>query len=297
MLTRIHDYGKWEYGNKIGHPVNKVRCKVGEKKIKLINTYLYPMNQPTIQLSAVIITYNEEACIERCIRSVQAVADEIIVLDSFSTDRTEEICRSLGVRFEQHAFNGMIEQRNRSWNMASGKYVLSMDADEVLSPELTSSILTEKANGFQRDYYSMNRMSCIGDKWIRHGSWYPDKKLRLARKEAAYFGGINPHDKLILRNSSTPIHLKGDILHYAFTDFEEYRKQSEKYSSISAQALMIAGKRATILKCYLNSSVAFIKSYFLKRGILDGVIGWRIAVEIARQTKMKYMKLRKLRGS
>lgn len=255
------------------------------------------MQPKEVQLSVVIISYNEEEKIARCIQSVQSVADEIVILDSFSTDKTPQICMDMGARLEQHVFEGMIEQRNRAWNLATGSYVLSLDADESLSETLQASILLEKSRGFQHEYYSMNRMTRIADQWIRHGSWYPDKKIRLARKDAAYFGGINPHDRLILQHSSAPRHLKGDILHDAFRDFKEYRLQSERYSSISAQALLKAGKKATIVKCYINAAVAFLKSYVFKRGFLDGVIGWSIAVEIARQTKRKYQKLRELNGN
>jgi len=255
------------------------------------------MNQTKVLLSAVIITYNEEACIERCIRSVKEVADEILVLDSFSTDRTSEICRALGVRFEQHVFDGYIQQKNRAWDMASGIYVLSLDADETLSEALLLSIEEEKNKGFSSDAYTMNRMTAIGEKWIRHGSWYPDRKLRLARKESASWGGVNPHDKLILKKHVKVSHLSGDILHYSFSSFKAFQHQGVKFSSIAAKAMHENGKKSSFNKIYISPVIAFLKSYLFKQGFLDGKEGYLIAQEIARQTKMKYVKLRKLRGS
>jgi glycosyltransferase involved in cell wall biosynthesis len=240
----------------------------------------------------VIITYNEEACIERCISSLKEVADEILVLDSFSTDRTAEICRTLGVRFEQHIFDGYIEQKHRAWEMAYGTFVLSLDADEALNDSLLLSIQEEKKKGFSADAYTMNRMTAIGEKWIRHGSWYPDKKLRLARKDVAVWGGVNPHDKLILKNQVKVAHLKGDILHYSFASMQAFRQQGERFSSIAAKAMHQNGKKSSFFKIYLSPVIAFIKSYIIKRGFLDGKMGYQIAKEIARQTKMKYVKLR-----
>ena len=250
-----------------------------------------------VQLSAVIITYNEEACIERCIRSVKEVADEILVLDSFSTDRTAEICRSMGVRFEQHVFDGYIEQKNRAWEMAGGAFVLSLDADEALSEALLLSIQEEKKNGFPNHAYTMNRMTAIGEKWIRHGSWYPDRKLRLARKTFAQWGGVNPHDKLILKNDVKTAHLAGDILHYSFANMQAFQQQGERFSSIAAKALLKNGKKSSFIKIYISPAVAFLKSYLFKRGFLDGKEGYLIAIEIARQTKMKYVKLREVQES
>jgi len=253
------------------------------------------MNQLTVQLSVVIITFNEEACIERCICSVKDVADEILVLDSFSTDRTEEICRTHGVRFVQHPFEGYIEQKNRAWELAGGTYLLSLDADEALSNELLLSIQKEKKKGFPFDAYTMNRMTSIGEKWIRYGSWYPDRKLRLAKKELTAWGGVNPHDKLILKNEVKTKHLNGDILHDSFKSMQDFRQQGERFSKIAGEAMHKNGKKSSFIKIYISPIVAFLKSYLFKRGFLDGKAGFLIAKEIARQTKMKYVKLRGLR--
>ena len=215
------------------------------------------MIQSPVQLSAVVITYNEEACIERCILSLKEVADEIVVLDSYSTDRTAEICQSLGVHFVQHVFDGYIEQKNRAWEMARGNYVLSLDADEALSEVLLASITEEKRKGFPSDSYTMNRMTAIGTKWIRHGSWYPDRKLRLAKKELAQWGGVNPHDKLILKKETKAVHFAGDILHYSFRNMQAFRDQGERFSSIAAKAMFQNGKKHSLMKIYVSPVVAF----------------------------------------
>ena len=132
-------------------------------------------------LSAVVITFNEEKKIEQCILSLKKVADEIVVVDSFSSDNTMAICEKLGIKTVQHAFGGYIEQKNFALNHATHKMVLSLDADEMLSDKLVESILAEKQKDFPADGYTMNRLNNYCGKWIRHCGWYPDRKLRLAR--------------------------------------------------------------------------------------------------------------------
>ena len=131
-----------------------------------------------VKISAVIITYNEEKNIARCIDTVKQVADEVVVVDSYSKDRTKEICLSMGVRFVEHQFRSHIDQKNFAVTQAEHQIVLSLDADEYLSSDLTQSILRVK-NNWHAEAYRMNRLSSYGSKWIKHGSWYPDRKIRL----------------------------------------------------------------------------------------------------------------------
>ena len=149
-----------------------------------------------MNLSVVIITFNEEKNIERCLKSVAPIADEIVVVDSLSTDTTKDLCSKYNVRFISQAFLGYIEQKNFALQQASNNDVLSLDADEELSDELCRSIRSAKENNFPFDAYSMNRCSSFCGKWIKHGSWYPDKKTRLLDKTKGKWAGINPHDKL-----------------------------------------------------------------------------------------------------
>ncbi len=150
------------------------------------------------EISAVIITFNEERNIKRCIESVVGVADEIIVVDSFSTDKTAGICAKFDVRFIQTNFRGYVEQKNHALSLASCPVVLSPGADEALSPELERSIHGVKEN-WKYDGYYFNRRNNYCGKWLRYTSRHPDRKLRLWDKTKGRWGGLNPHDKVIIR--------------------------------------------------------------------------------------------------
>ena len=165
------------------------------------------------KLSVVIITFNEERNIERCIRSVEGIADDVVILDSFSKDRTCEIAAMLGARVVQHVFDGHIEQKNLAITHAKFPFILSLDADEALSDELRQSI-QEVKNDKHADGYSMSRITNYCGKWIHHCGWYPDTKLRLWDSTKGRWGGINPHDKYEMDAGSGTELLKGDILHY-----------------------------------------------------------------------------------
>src|SRR5450432_1050943 len=166
------------------------------------------------KISVAIITYNEEKNIRRCIDSVLSVADEILILDSNSTDQTVAIAESMGAIVKQEVFRGFIQKKNKAVELASYDYVLSLDADEALDPVLAESILRAKQK-FTHSAYSSNRCSNYCGKFIRHGSWYPDKKVRLFDKRVAQWGGTNPHDKIVFQKEISAEHLKGDILHYS----------------------------------------------------------------------------------
>ena len=154
-----------------------------------------------VKISAVIITQNEERNIGRCIDSIVSVADEIVVIDSYSTDRTCDIALEKGARVVKHPFKSHIDQKNYAITQASYDVVLSLDADEYLSEELTKSILGVKES-WPFEAYRMNRLSNYGGKWIRHGNWYPDQKIRLWNKRKGLWGGENPHDKVVLKKGS-----------------------------------------------------------------------------------------------
>lgn len=244
------------------------------------------------KISVVIITFNEEGKIGPCIESVRPVADEIIILDSFSTDKTLLIAQSAGAVVYQQSFRGYKEQKNAALQYASYDYILSIDADEALSVELVNSILTAKEK-FAYSAYTMNRCNFFIGRFIRHGLWYPDKKIRLFNKHMAYWGGMNPHDKIILPGRATISHLEGDLLHYSFSSIQEYEKRNDEISSIAAESLYKIGKRSGI-KILINPVWRFLKSYFIKKGFLDGYPGFIIAKNTAAQAYMKYKKLNKL---
>ncbi|NPA43922.1 MAG: glycosyltransferase family 2 protein [Chlorobi bacterium] len=246
-----------------------------------------------IKLSVVIITFNEEKNIDKCLLSVKDIADEIIVLDSFSTDKTEEICKSHNVKFFQHKFDGHIQQKNRVVTYAKNEFVLSLDADELLSDKLKKSI-SEIKETLKFDAYYFNRLNFYCGKEIRHSAWYPDKKIRLWNKNKAKWGGVNPHDTVILQEGAKMQYLKGDLLHYSFTSIEQHINQINKFSSIKAEAAFASGKKTNFLKIIFKPSIKFFIQYFIKLGFLDGFYGLVICKNSAHAEFLKQVKLYRL---
>lgn len=246
-----------------------------------------------IKLSVTIITFNEEKNIRRCLESVLAVADEIIVLDSYSTDQTENICKDFPVRFFQNSFTGHIEQKNKAVEFTTYDHLLSLDADEELSETLKMNILQLKEN-WVRDAYSFNRLTQFCGQWIRYGGWYPDTKFRLWRKGKAEWGGTNPHDKLILGQEATSGFIEGDLRHYSFYTINDHINQINKFSYIKAQQMYQKGKRFSWWMLFFSVTFKFFKTYFLKRGFLDGFYGFVISMNSAYSNFLKHVKLREI---
>lgn len=238
-------------------------------------------------LSVVIITYNEEKNIERCIRSVQGIADEVVVLDSFSTDNTAAIALEMGAVVIRQNFYGYISQKNRAIQLASHDFILSLDADEAVSERLAAAILDAKQQVGQAAY-SMNRCNWYRGKFIRHGLWYPDRKLRLFDRAIGYCGGFNPHDRIELRQPIAVKHLEGDLLHYTYHSEAEYEQRNEEVSQVAAQSLFENDKGRQWYKIWLNPAWAFLNGYVLRLGFLDGSRGWTIAVNTTKQCYRKY---------
>ena len=246
-----------------------------------------------IPISVVIITFNEERNIGRCLESIKEVADDIVVLDSFSTDRTREICENYGARFLQHAFDGHIEQKNRAITHAKFPHVLSLDADEALDEQLKHEIIKVKEN-FDADGYYFNRLTNYCGKWIRHCDWYPDRKLRLWDSRKGKWTGENPHDRYELENGSTQKYLKGDLLHYSFYTIEQHMNTINKFSSIAAQMRFKKGKRFSFAKMLISPAWKFFRSYIIKGGFRDGFYGYVICKNSAHSTFLKQVKLYQL---
>lgn len=248
-----------------------------------------------VLLSAVIITFNEEKNIARCLDSLQGLVDEIVVLDSYSQDATRSICERYGVKFFEHAFDGHIQQKNRAISYASSPYILSLDADEAIDEKLKKAILEVKQN-FSKDGYYMNRLTNYCGHWVKHCGWYPDAKLRLWDSRKGEWTGINPHDKYELKNGNKNTgHLKGDILHYSYYSIEDHYKQVDYFTNIASKAYFEKGKKAPLYKLLLNPIAKFIDHYILHRGFLDGRAGFLISKISAYATYLKYKKLRELR--
>ncbi len=242
------------------------------------------------KISVVIITKNEEKNIGRCIDSVKSVADEILVLDSFSNDQTVAIATERGAIVRQEKFAGYIEQKNRALSLATYNYVLSLDADEALDPLLSSSISKAKEH-LSFPAYRMNRCTNYCGQFIRHGSWYPDKKIRLFDRRIAQWGGTNPHDKIEIKEDAEVKQLRGDILHFSYHSISDHVAQNNRFSSISAESLYAMGKKTNLFKIFLNPVWAFLQSYFFRAGFLDGLFGLVIAIQISHLTFLKHLKL------
>jgi len=247
-------------------------------------------------LSVVIITFNEERNIGRCLESVKEIADEIVVVDSFSTDNTRKIAESFGARVIEHFFEGHIQQKNFAITQATFPYQLSLDADEALSEKLKAEIKKVKEN-WQHDGYRMNRLSNYCGKWIRHCGWYPDTKLRLYDSRKGSWGGINPHDKFELDKGQTTGFLEGDILHYTYYTIDEHIVQANKFSTIAAKAINEKGKMVFLIQILINPVAKFIRNYILRLGFLDGFYGFVICRISAGETFLKYVKAWQIKSS
>ncbi len=244
------------------------------------------------KLSAVIIAGNEEHNIGRCLESLQGVADEIIVLNSFSTDQTVSICRSYGVRLYQREWAGYSESKNYANSLSQYPWILSLDADEALSEELRISILRVKEDG-AHDAYRVNRLNSYLGKWIRHGSWYPDRKVRLWRSGLAKWEG-NVHEKLVFRQKVSIGQLQGDLLHYTLNNHSEQLIQIDKFSTLWAEEAFKNGKSTTLMAMIFKPFARFVKNYFLKGGFRDGHEGFVIARMSSFAVFLRHIKLKAL---
>jgi glycosyltransferase involved in cell wall biosynthesis len=249
-----------------------------------------------VQLSVVIITKNEARNIGRCLDSVKEIADEIIVVDSFSTDKTEQICKEKGAIFMQHPFEGHIEQKRYATQQAHFQYILSLDADEALDEILQKEISALKTN-WNCDGYTFNRMTNYCGTWIKHGDWYPDVQLRLWDKTKGQWGGTNPHDRFVMNEKMTTKHLKGNILHYSYYTVEGHISQMNFFTSILSKEYFKKGKKATWLKIFISPLFTFIRGYIFRLGFLDGYHGFVVNLISAHATFIKYIKVKELENN
>jgi glycosyltransferase involved in cell wall biosynthesis len=222
------------------------------------------------------------------------VADEIIILDSYSTDKTPEICRALGVAFYQHAFDGHIQQKNRIINYASYEHLISLDADEALSKPLQQSVLDVKQN-WESDAYQVKRCTQYLGKWIRHSGWYPDIKLRLWKKGKARWAGKNPHDRLELIHPQPIATLSGNLLHYSYRTIDDHVNQINTFTRIGAQEDFTKKRSISILWHLILAPVAFFwKRLIYQQAFRDGYPGIILCVQYAYGKWLKYLKLYEL---
>lgn len=245
------------------------------------------------KLSAVIITLNEEKNIERCISSLQGVVDEIVVLDSFSKDGTKAICEQHGVKFFERAWEGYSASKNFANSLASHDWILSIDADEALSPELAQSIIKMKEEGGDKAVFSFNRMTSYCGTWILHCGWYPDRKVRIFNRASVHWQG-DVHEILVIPADFREMHLKGDLLHYSFQSKEELIHQTRKYALIGAKEKFRAGASVAVWDKFTRSAFRFFRDYFLKTGFLQWPYGFTICRINAWGAYLKYRELERL---
>ncbi len=238
-----------------------------------------------LPLSVAIITYNEEENIERTLKSIKDIAAEIIIVDSFSKDKTVEIAKRYDVKIYSEEWKGHIEQKNSALEKCSEKWILSLDADEVLSDELRKNIL-ETIKIEKYDGYFINRKTHYLGKLMNFG-WQPDKKLRLVKRNShPHWEGLNPHDFLTIDGKTT--FLNGDLIHYSYKNLRHHLQKTVDYAEISANVYFNNGRKATLSKLILNPLFAFFKIYIYQRGFLDGFRGFLAGFSSLLGTFLKY---------
>ena len=247
-----------------------------------------------MSLSVILITKNEEANLKDCLESV-SFADEIIVVDSQSSDKTQEIARSFGAKLEITSdWPGFGPQKNRALNLATQDWVLSIDADERVTPELKQEILTAIASPNVADCYAIPRSSWYCGRFMKHSGWYPDYVDRLFKRGSAKFSDHLVHERLLPTGSSGK--LNNHFLHYSYRDFSQVLKKVDVYSSAAAQQAFKQGKKGGLGEALVHGFWAFFRTYVLRRGFLDGKHGLALAISNAATSYYKYLKLWQLQN-
>lgn len=241
-------------------------------------------------ISAVLITKNESRNVERCLRSLAGVADEIVVVDDFSADDTVAICERHGARVVRHEWLGFGPQKNLANGLARHDYVLSLDADEELDAALAAAIRAAKASGLA-GAYELARLNSYYGRFMRHGFEYPDRKVRLFPRSRASWDEQPVHEQLRLDAGLAVTRLPGHLNHYTYARVEEHVAKANRYTDLSARAALARGKRPSLAKIVLSPLVTFLRAYVVKRGFLDGLHGFVLARLHAQATFLKHVKL------
>jgi len=250
-----------------------------------------------MKISQVIITFNEEKNIGRCLKSACQLVDEIVVVDSGSTDRTEQIVREFGARWISREWAGYVDQKNYALKQASNEWILSMDADEALSPELLSELISLKSNENVCESikgFSVPRCVHYEGRWIRNGDWYPDRLVRLFRKESGCFRGGKVHERLELVGDEKK--LNGELEHYSFENSKDHQLRCEKYAKLWAEMKYEAGVTAWPCEGLVRGAWRFLRAFMFRQGFRDGHLGLRIAWYASREVLLKYKYLRGFRS-
>jgi len=241
------------------------------------------------KISGVIVCYNEEENIEKCLKSL-AWTDEIIVVDSFSTDSTVDICRKYTDKVYQREWPGHKEQKKYVITLAKNDWIFAIDSDEVVTDALRDEMLMRlSTDKDEYDGYCVKRHTFYLGRWIDHGGWYPDYKLRLFKKDKVYLGGENPHDKYFVDGRSAK--LNGEIIHYTYKDISHQLRTIDRFSGIASDEMLKKNTSFVLLKMLVKPPVKFLETYVYKLGILDGLPGFIISVLTSYYTFLKFAKL------
>ncbi|MBR7888727.1 glycosyltransferase family 2 protein [Marinomonas sp. A79] len=242
-----------------------------------------------MKISGNIITLNEEKNIVECIESMQAICDEIIVVDSGSTDKTIMLAKSLGATVINQPYLGDGIQKNVALKHIKNNWVLSIDADERLTIEMITSIKELQLANSEYDGFSFRRKNMIGSRWIKHCGWYPDRCVRLYNSQKTKFSDVKQHASVQAKNVR---HINTDILHYSFKNIGElFAKPGRNFSGRAAKIMYAKGKRANSLSPFTHGLNAFIRKYIFQRGFMGGVDGMTVALSSAVNSYLKYAKL------
>jgi glycosyltransferase involved in cell wall biosynthesis len=242
-----------------------------------------------LKISATLVTLNEEMNLPRALESLRC-CDEVVVVDSGSTDRTVDIAQKLGVRVVESEWRGYAAQKNFAAEQAAHDWILSLDADEALSEALEAEIWVIKREGAQADGYTIPRMAQYMGRWILHSGWYPDRKIRLYDRRKGKWVGKYVHESV--KVDGRVGHLKSNLLHYTCSSLSQHLKTMDRYTTLAAQEMVAQGRRASLWRILLHPPWAFWKSYALQRGFLDGFEGLVIAYMAAVYVFVKYTKAR-----
>ena len=241
-------------------------------------------------LSVILITRNEEANLDDCLASLEGIAHQIVVVDTNSTDRTLEIAKTHGAVVSQPTdWPGFGPQKNRALDLATGDWVLSLDADERLTPALRSEIVTAIHHSAHVDCFAIPRLSWYCGRFIRHSGWNPDYVDRLFRKGTAHFSDDLVHERLIPQGQVAK--LENLMLHFSFMNYSQVLQKVDRYSTASAEQAFAKGKTSSPLKAILHGAWSFIKTYIIRAGFLDGAQGFALAMSNSQGTYYRYLKL------
>ncbi len=251
------------------------------------------------KFSIVIITFNEEKIIEKCVLAAKQVSEDVVIVDSYSKDKTKEICLALNVKVVEQKWLGYSAQKNFAKPYCQNDWILYLDADEVLSEEAIANYKQIVLDNKQT-IYKISRLNNYCGKWIKHGRWYPEWRSRLFHKEFAKWNDDLVHENVETINAAVSfniVKLQGDVFHFSMQSKAEHLEKIELYARLSSEKLLSKGKKASFIKRFLSPISRFLVDYFVKLGLLDGKLGFQIAWLSAYETYLKYAKLKALNST